>query len=248
MTKLPISLVIITLNEERNIERCIKSVPFAAEVVVVDSHSTDQTCVIARSLGAKVFNQDWLGFGPQKQLATSKASYDWILNLDADEALSEEAAAEIQAVFSNLNQQAAYSLPRKSFHLGQWIRHGGWYPDRQIRLYHRGFSAWSAKQIHEKIECSLVMSLQQPILHWVFDSLSAQISTNNKYSSLQAEEFIRNKGEFSLVKMMMKPFSKFFECYFLKLGFLDGMPGFIIAIGAAYSVFLRWAKIWEKKK
>jgi glycosyltransferase involved in cell wall biosynthesis len=248
MIKLPISLVVITLNEEKNIERCIKSVPFASEVVIVDSGSQDQTVEIAKKLGAKVDHEKWLGFGPQKNLATQKASYDWILNLDADEALSPELCEEIQNVFSKLNPLCAYSLPRRSFHLGRWIRFGGWYPDRQIRLYHRQHARWSEAQIHEKVEAPQTAALQNDLLHWVFVDLANQVATNNRYSTLLAEQDFQKGKKFSLPKLILKPVSKFFECYFLKLGFLDGLPGFIIAVSAAYSIFLRWSKIWELQK
>lgn len=248
MTKLPMSLVVITLNEEQNIERCIKSVPFASEVLILDSGSQDQTLMKAAGLGAKVITEPWQGFGLQKRRATELAQYDWILNLDADEALSPELQQEIIEKFSQLKPDTAYQMSRKSFHLGRWILHGGWYPDRQLRLYHRKHSNWSPAQIHERIEASSIESLEQPLLHWVFADLSDQIQTNNRYSTLQAQSQYGQGERFSIVKLMVKPMSKFIECYLLKLGFLDGIPGLVIAVGAGYSVFLRWAKIWELER
>lgn len=248
MTKLPLTLAIITLNEEDNIERCIKSVPFASDIVVLDSGSQDKTLNKAADLGARVFSEAWKGFGPQKRRATELAKFDWVLNLDADEVLSPELQAEIFNRFSGLDSERGYLFPRKSFHLGRWITHGGWYPDRQLRLYHRAHANWSENQIHERVLVSKEESFQHPILHFVFKNLSAQIQTNNRYSSLQAESQFQRGDRFSLFKLIVKPWSKFLECYFLKLGFLDGLPGFIIAVGAGYSVFLRWAKIWEAQK
>ncbi len=255
MQKLPLSLVIITLNEEKNIERCINSVPFASEVVILDSGSQDRTRELAqknsKELGIDfVFQeQSWLGYGLQKRKVTALAKHDWILNLDADEALSPELALEIQKRFAQLNPQTAHLLPRKSFHLGRWILHGGWYPDRQLRLYHRRFFNWSEDSIHEKVVASAGgtadISFKSPLLHYVFKNLHDQIETNNRYSGLQAQDHFEREKKFSLFKLLIKPVTKFFECYFLKLGFLDGMPGFIIAVGAGYSVFLRWSKIWE---
>ncbi|PIS10301.1 MAG: glycosyltransferase family 2 protein, partial [Bdellovibrio sp. CG10_big_fil_rev_8_21_14_0_10_47_8] len=149
--KLPLTLLIITLNEERNIERCIRSVPFASQVLVVDSHSKDQTRAIAASLGAQVIEQDWLGYGLQKKRGTEIAQYDWILSLDADETLSPELVQEIQQKWDSLEPEVGYEMPRKSFHLGRWIRYGGWYPDYQLRLYHRKHSQWPDQQIHERV-------------------------------------------------------------------------------------------------
>src|SRR5437763_112391 len=123
----PLSLVVITKNAEDGIARCIKSVPFATDVVIVDSGSTDRTCEIAESLGARVFREDWRGYGPQKRRATELAKTDWVLSLDSDEALSEEAQFELQGVLKNALQTEAFAFPRLSFHMGRWIRHGGWY-------------------------------------------------------------------------------------------------------------------------
>lgn len=246
--KLPVSLVIITLNEERNIERCIRSVPFASEIVVVDSGSTDKTLEIAKGLGATVHHYPWQGFGIQKAKATELSHNDWVLNLDADEALSPELAQEIMEKWQSLDPRVGYEMPRKSYHLGRWIMHGGWYPDAQLRLFNRQHSGWQKVPIHEKVEAAEKQRFKKPLLHWVFKNISHQVITNDRYSSLQAEDHIRKGKKFSLLKLVIKPWVKFIECYFLKLGFLDGFAGFVIAVGAAYSVFLRWVKIWELQK
>jgi len=245
MQKLPLTLTVITKNEERNIERCLRSVPFASEIIVVDGESTDRTVEIAQKLGAQVFIEEWKGFGPQKQLAVDRAKNDWILSLDADEALSPELATEIQQKFASLKPEVGYQLPRRSFHLGRWIDYGGWFPDRQLRLFHRKHGKWTPVQIHEKVLTSTQESLNSPIHHWVFQSLAHQVKTNDRYSSLQAEELFQKGQRYSFFKLLIKPYSKFIETYFLKRGFLDGLPGFIISISAAYSVFLKWSKLWE---
>jgi len=243
--KLPLSLIVVTLNEEANIERCLKSVPFATEIVVVDSFSTDRTVEIAQKMGARVIQEQWRGYGPQKAFAVSQATNEWILSLDADEALSPESQNEIQTKFATLNPEAGYELPRKSFHLGRWILHGGWYPDRQLRLFNCRHSQWSDNSLHEKVQVKHKERLEQPILHWVFDDLSDQVITNDKYSTLGAKSLAESGQSFSLLKLIFKPWGKFIECYFIKLGFLDGLPGFVIAVGAGYSMFLRHAKLWE---
>ncbi len=244
-----VSLVVITLNAEAHIAECIRSVPFASDIVVLDSGSTDQTVNIAKNLGARVFVEEWRGFGPQKRRATELAKTDWILNLDADEALSPPLQEELQQMLAGQFKHAAYAIPRVSFHLGRWIWHGGWYPDWQIRLYNRAKANWSTAQIHEKVETGGDLGhLRKPILHYVFKDLSHQVETNNRYSTLGAETLNEKGRGFWLVHLLLKPKVKFFETYIWKRGFLDGLPGFIIAVGAAYSVFLKWAKLWELKK
>lgn len=247
----PLSLIVITKNAEEHIARCLKSVPFAADVVVLDSGSTDGTVEIAKQNGARVFVEEWRGFGPQKQRATQLAKTDWILSLDADEALSVESQAELRALLASEPAPAHFAFPRLSFHMGRWIRHGGWHPDWQIRLYDRRRAGWNANQLHEKVEArdgSSPTRLDQSMQHWVFKNLQDQIQTNNRYSTLGAEELFQKGRKFSLFNLIVKPKVKFIETYVWKLGFLDGMPGFIIAVGAAYSVFLKWAKLWELER
>lgn len=245
VTKLPISLVIITLNEEAHIERCIRSAPFADDVVVVDSHSTDRTGEIAEKCGARVFQESWRGYGPQKSLATSLAKNSWILSLDADEALSPALADEIVQRFASLDAEAGYLFPRRSFHLGRWIGHGGWYPDYQLRLFNKSQSNWNSAALHEKVEVKRQLRMSHDLLHWVFDNLSDQVLTNDRYSTLGAQQWAQAGKTFSVFKLLTKPPTKFLECYLFKGGFRDGLPGFIIAVGAGYSIFLKIAKLWE---
>lgn len=244
--KLPLSLVIITFNEEKNLKACIESVPFASDIVVLDSFSKDKTKDVAVSLGARFYEQSWLGFGPQKNKAVELAQYDWVLSLDADERLSPELQVEIIQQFGKLEKSTGYLLPRISFYLGRWIRYGGWYPDYQLRLFHRRYSKWDQAGIHEKVLAVKTTKFIHPIQHYVFETISHQVITNDKYSGLQAQNlFKQNKSGFSMFKLITKPGVKFIENYFYKRGFLDGLPGFIIAVGSAYSVFLKYAKYWE---
>jgi glycosyltransferase involved in cell wall biosynthesis len=244
----PISLTVITLNAESHIARCIKSVPFAGDVVILDSGSKDRTCEIARELGARVFTEEWKGFGLQKRRAAELAQCDWILNLDADEALSEESKLELMTLLNGEPKVEAFAFPRLSFHMGQWIRHGGWFPDWQVRLFDRRRADWSADSLHEKIEYKTFEKLKHPILHWVFRDLADQVVTNDRYSTLGARQLQARGRKFRVFHLITKPLVKFSETYFWKRGFLDGMPGFIIAVGAAYSVFLRWSKLWEMER
>lgn len=244
----PISLTVITLNAESHIARCIKSVPFASDVVVLDSGSTDRTREIAESLGARVFNEEWRGFGAQKQRATQLAKCDWVLNLDADEALSDESIQELKNLLAQKPTVEALQFPRLSFHMGRWIRHGGWYPDWQVRLFDRRRAGWTSASLHEKVEFKTSHRVQKPILHWVFRDLSDQVVTNDRYSTLGAKQLQEKGRKFRVFHLMTKPLVKFSETYIWKGGFLDGLPGFIIAVGAAYSVFLRWSKLWEMER
>jgi glycosyltransferase involved in cell wall biosynthesis len=248
-TKLPLSLVIITLNEEKNLKACIESVPFASDIVILDSFSKDKTKEIALSFGARFFEQAWLGFGAQKKKAVELAKFDWVLSLDADERLSPELQEEIISRFAGLDSGVGYQMPRRSFYLRRWIDHGGWYPDYQLRLFNRKYANWNQAGIHEKVESSQIEKLTHSIHHYVFTSISHQVLTNDKYSSLQAQQIFEQKQQkFSLFRLITKPPVKFFENYIFKLGFMDGLPGFIIAVGSAYSVFLKHAKLWELEK
>jgi len=242
-----LSLVIITLNEEDNIARCIQSVPFADDIVVLDSGSTDKTLEIAKSLGARTFNQKFKGYASQKNKATQLAENNWVLCLDADEALSPELNQEIQNIlFKDQPHFEAYSCPRLAHHLGRWIRHGGWYPDRQIRLYNRTKGCWEGDALHESFKGPKVGQLKGDIFHWSFKNLSHQVTVNNIYSGRGSLALEQKNKSFSVFMLCFKPISKFIECYIIKLGFLDGLAGYIIAVGAAYSMFLKYAKLWEK--
>ncbi len=247
--KTQLSLAIICLNEAAMIERCIRSVPFATDVVVLDSGSTDGTREIAAALGARVFDEEWRGFRAQKQRATDLCKNDWVLSLDADESLSENSIREISMLFSRPLVNEGYEFPRLSWTMGRWIRHGGWYPDWQLRLFNRKLANWQGgEHVHERVSAANVGRLKEPIQHFPFENLAEQVATNNRYSGLGASELQTRGVRFSCLKLVFKPISKFLETYILKRGFSDGFPGFIISVGAAYSVFLKFAKLWELER
>jgi glycosyltransferase involved in cell wall biosynthesis len=244
-----ISLVIIAKNEARNIARCLDSVPFAGEKLVLDSGSQDDTVRLAQAHGARVVVEEWRGFYRQRVRATELAKYDWVLFLDGDEALSSDLAREIENLMKAGEPAApAYALPRLSYHMGRWIRHGGWYPDRQVRLFDRRRAGWQEGEVHEKVAAEKVDRLKAPILHWVFENLTDQIETNNRYSSLGAEQLRKQGHRPGVCRMLFKAYFKFLETYIWKRGFLDGVPGLVIAVGAAYSMFLKHAKLWEMSR
>ena len=236
-------MVIVALNEESNIERCLKSVHWADEIIVYDSGSTDKTVTIAQEMGAKVTVGPWLGFGPTKNKAAELAANDWILSLDADEVVPTELHEEITSM--NLLNDVAYSIPRLSYYLKHWIRHGGWYPDYQVRLFNRKTAKWTLLEIHEKVEAKNYAKLLNPLNHYVFKSIEHHVATNNRYSGLLAQKLRRQGVAYSFFNFIVKPKVKFFECYVVKLGFLDGWAGYVIAKSASYSVFLKWSKLKE---
>ena len=244
-----ISAAIITYNEEKNIKRCMDSLDFVDEIIVVDSLSSDNTCAIAKELGAKVIDQKFLGHIDQKQLAVENCSNEWVLSLDADEEVSPELKASILELIKNPLEHEAYEMKRVSFHLGKWIRHGGWYPDKKTRFFNKTKAHWGGYNPHDKVivDGSIGM-LEGDLMHYVFDDLRHNIDTNNSYSSIMAEDLAKEDKKFCYLKLFFKPLGKFLEVYIYKRGFMDGMPGFIIAVGAAYSMFLKFAKLWELEK
>jgi len=242
-----LSVTIIACNEAHNIRACLQSIAWADEVIVVDSGSTDQTVEICRQLSAQVIQRPWPGHVRQKQYALEQASGDWILSLDADERLSPEATEEIKRIVLRGSPAAdGFILPRQSYYLGRWIRHGGWYPDYKLRLVRRGTAAWGGDDPHDKLILQgRTAKLQGKILHNVYASIADQLRTVDSFSRITAEQWHRQGRRSSLALMLLKPPARFLECYVWKLGFLDGMPGLIIAVITSYYAFLKWAKLWE---
>jgi len=249
MPRPPLSVTIITLNEETNIARAIESVRgFAQETLVVDAGSSDRTVEIARNLGAKVITNPWRGYGQQKNFAQTQAGYDWVLNIDADEEVSPELGIEIQQSLEHAETSGVvgYSAPRLSRYLGRWIRHGGWYPNRLVRLSNRKHSAWTEPDVHEELVVrGPVVPLSHDLLHYPFQDIGEQIETNLRFSRLGSNA-IRKRGQGkSLLLLLLKPIGKFIETYVLKAGFRDGIPGLIISVNAAHSIFLKYAYLFE---
>lgn len=240
-----LSITVITKNEAPNIEACLRSVQFADQIVVLDSGSTDDTVHIARSLGAEVSTSlDWQGFGVQKNRALALANSDWVLSLDADERLSPELQAEIRAV---LDAPAfdAYSFPRLSSYCGQYMHHSGWYPDRVTRLFRRQAAQFSDDLVHERIvTSSIVGKLQCQLLHESYRSFEAVLDKTNRYSSAGAQSLLNKGKTASLGTALGHGLWAFFRTYFLRLGFLDGRMGLVLAISIAEATYYRYLKLW----
>jgi glycosyltransferase involved in cell wall biosynthesis len=238
-----ISATIITLNEERNIARAIESLRCADEIVVVDSGSNDRTVEIAEKLGGRVVESAWAGYANQKNLAAEQATYDWILSIDADESLSEALEAEIWRLKKSGPECDAYTMPRMAQYLGRWIRHSGWYPDRKVRLYHRRKATWEGEFVHESVAVSgRVGHLDSNLLHFTCSSLSEHLKTMDRYTTLAAEQVLSTGEQVTWTRLILVPPWTFFQTYFLKLGFLDGLEGLAIANMAALYNFVKYAK------
>lgn len=247
-TKPKLTIAVIAKNEADRIPVLLQSASIADEIVVVDSGSSDGTADVCRTWGARVVQHEWLGYAAQKQLAMDLATGDWILNLDADEALSVESSQEILQILRRSDPEVnGYSLPRMSRYLGRWILHGGWYPDRKIRLVRRGCGKWIGDTLHEKLEVAgKVDELQAPLLHYVYRDIVDQVRTINRFSSVSAAGRKNSVGSLYVLLGVLHAVGKFIECAIWKRGFLDGIPGIIIAMNSAFYIFLKHAKAWEK--
>jgi glycosyltransferase involved in cell wall biosynthesis len=241
-----LAAIVITRNEEKNIERCLKSVAFCDEIIVVDSESQDKTRELAARFTTRVYERKWQGYSDQKNYALSLTECEWVLSIDADEEISDELKNDILSVVTREDPVSAYSIRRKTIHLGRWIRYGGWYPNQLVRLFKPKEGQWEGPELHESWKTQgQVSSLKGHLLHYSFEDLADQVARNNHYSTLGARQLRREGKRFSGVKLLSKPIGKFLETYLVKRGFLDGYPGFIISVSAAYSVFLKWSKLWE---
>ncbi len=244
-----LSVAIITWNEEANIRRTLESVAWADEIIVVDSGSIDRTVAICREYTDKIVHQDWLGFARQKNLAIDKATGDWVLSLDADEPVEPALVEELRGILAAPQALDGYRIPRKTFFLGKQIRYGGWYPDRNLRLFRKGAGRFEERAIHEAIKVQgAVGNTRHAILHYAYPDLASYMSSINKYSTL-AVTVMTEKGvtrfKAGWVNILFRPVGTFVIKYFLRLGFLDGKHGLILNLFHSYYVFAKYAKAWE---
>ena len=241
-----ISAIIITCNEEKNIGRCLSSMDWVDEIVVVDSQSTDDTKKIASEFTQKVFDIKWEGFGKAKDHAKDKASHPWILSVDADEVVTEDLKEEIQNITKSEDSLNGYYVPRKSNFLGKWIKHGGWYPDYVLRLFKKDKAKFNHSMVHEKVEVNgRTGYLRNDLLHYTDPNFDHYLEKLNKYTSLGAEELFRKGKKAKLFDVIFRPLAVFFKMYFVKKGFLDGVSGFILAVCSAFHVFSKYVKLWH---
>ncbi|MCX6136066.1 MAG: glycosyltransferase family 2 protein [Ignavibacteriales bacterium] len=222
------------------------AVRWADEIIVVDSESKDRTVEIARKYTSNVFIERWLGFAAAKSFGLSKTNSEWILWLDADERVTPELANEIQILLKLNPDQAAFRVKRKAYFLGKWIRHSGWYPGRVTRLFHRNRARFNSAAVHEGLEIDgIISNLNNDLLHFTDPNLYHYISKLNRYTSLAANESHMRGKRCSRIDIFLRPAWQFTRMYFVRLGFLDGKPGLLLAILSASYVMTKYAKIWE---
>ncbi|MBN2398760.1 MAG: glycosyltransferase family 2 protein [Candidatus Aminicenantes bacterium] len=249
--KMKISAVIITLNEEERLPDALASLRgIVDEIVVVDSYSTDRTPEISRQAGVTFYQNRFDDYGQQKNFAMHKAEHEWILNLDADERVSPElkkAMMELKAQKPPENI-AAFSITRKAFYLGRWIRHSGWYPDRKIRLFRKSKSSWQGR-IHERLHVTgLVAPLPGVILHYTYRDINDHIRRLNHYSNFQSEEIIRQRKKCLFLRLLILPPVTFLRHYIWRLGFLDGFAGLVIAVVSSWGTAMKYFKAIAGKR
>lgn len=244
----PLSAVIITRNAKNHIPACLDSVAFADEVVVVDSGSTDGTAEIAAAKGARVVQKEWLGFGPQKQFAVEQAKNDWVLCVDSDERISPELRASIEAALA-APVSPVYRMARRNQFLGRWLAHGEGYPDWSPRLFNRMNARWSDDLVHEKVLYAVTPgTLKGDLMHDSYDDLAAYLERQNRYTTLQARRDFERGRQAGIFHLVLSPIVRFFKFYVFRLGFLDGVPGFLhICIGCMNSS-IKYAKLMELRR
>ncbi len=248
-----ISAVIITLNEEQNIGRCIDSLSgVAEEVIVLDSFSTDKTAEICQAKRVKFFQKRWQGFSASKNYANDLATMDFVLSVDADEVLSDELRQSIIEQKKN-PVFIAYSVNRLTNYCGQWIHYCGWYPDTKIRLFKRGEAMWTG-EIHEELAFSSrveIKKLKGDLLHYSFPTIASHIGTLNSFSEIAAKEAFSKKKKVSFIlHIILNPLFTFFKKYIFQKGFLDGYYGFIICAISGFANFTKYVKLnelWRKE-
>lgn len=244
-----LSVVIITFNEEKNIEKCIRSVEgLADEIIVLDSFSSDRTAELVQQLGGKVFQRKFDGYGAQKNAATALATNNHILFLDADELLSEELRTSIMQEKKKNFPADGYIMNRLNHYCGKWIRHGSWYPDKKLRILNRTKGEWSLDIVHESLESregSKIQHIKGDLLHYTYSTFEEHVDKNNRYSSLSAQLLYQKGKKASWIKIIFNPFWAFFTSYFIRGGFLDGLYGYIIAINIAHLTFLKYIKLYQ---
>ena len=244
-----LSVVIITKNEEKNIERCLRSVAWADELFILDSGSTDGTLEICRRFGCRIVETPWLGFGPTKHLAVDSARFDWILSVDADEEVSTELRDTVREILDGEPEYPVYRIRRQSYYLEKLIRHSGWNHDYPLRLFDRRKGNFNDKESHESVEVAgLKGSIEAPLIHYPYPTLQSHVDKMNLYAELVARGKFQQGKSSSPGYAILAGITKFLKMYILQAGFLDGRHGLMLALNSAYGVYLKYVKLWQLKR
>jgi glycosyltransferase involved in cell wall biosynthesis len=244
-----VSAIVIVYNEEKNIRRCLESLSWADEMVVVDSYSQDRTKEVASLFTDKIFDVKWEGFGKKKEFAREKASYDWVLSIDADEVVSDQLKKEIQKIIEKDESFDGYYISRLSNFLGKWIRHGGWYPDYVLRLFRKNKARFDQSLVHERLTLDgKVGYLENPLLHYTDPDIAHYLVKMDKYTTLGAGTLFQEGKSATLFDLTIRPVAVFLKMFILKSGFLDGWHGFLLACFSSFHVFTKYAKLWHLRK
>jgi glycosyltransferase involved in cell wall biosynthesis len=244
-----LSVTIIAWNEEERLRACLESVAWADEILVIDAESTDKTVEVAREFTDRIWVRTWPGFAAQKNFALDQATGEWVLSLDADERVTPELQARIGRIVRANGPADGYSIPRKNIFWGAWVRHGGLYPDYQLRLFRRASGRFVDSAVHESVVVEgRVETLAEPLLHHSYRGLEDFVTRSNRYSTLAAHEIVGRGGRAGLGDLALRPLGRFLSMYVLRRGFLDGWRGFVLAVLYANYVFLRMAKTWEARR
>ncbi|MDZ7265745.1 MAG: glycosyltransferase family 2 protein [candidate division KSB1 bacterium] len=247
--RIRLSALVITKNEAGNIQECLASLHWVQEIIVVDAESEDNTAALAHKFTNKVFVRKWQGYAAARQFALEQCHGEWVLWVDADERVPVELREEICALLSGTPACAAYELPRLANFLGRWIMHGGWYPGHVVRLFRRELADFNHRRIHEGVEVrGRIGRLQNHLLHYTDRDLRHYFEKFNRYTSLAAEELQQSGRRFHWWDLLFRPPWMFLRMYVFKTGFLDGLPGFILACLSSAYVFTKYAKLWELEK
>jgi len=244
-----ISACVLTFNEERKIERCLKSISWCDEIVVMDSFSTDRTLEICRRYTERVYQHEWMGYVGQRNLIRDLAAHPWILFLDSDEEVSPQLRVEIMAEFERgTSDVVGYEFPRQVYFVGKWIRHGEWYPDIKLRLFRKAYGRTEGQEPHDRVAVrGRVKRLKGALWHYTYDDVRDCIDTLNRFSSITAQQRFVKGGRCGWTDVTIRPFLRFLKGYILKRGFLDGAHGFMIAYINAFGVFAKNCKLWESE-
>ena len=250
MSRARLSVVVVAQNEEERIRACLESASWADELIVVDAESSDKTATVARELTDHVFVRPWPGFAAQKNFGLEQARGDWILSLDADELVSIPLRQEIAAILAGGGEHAGYAIPRRNVFWGRWIRHGGLYPDWQLRLFRRGRGRFTERTVHESVTVDgSVGRLNGHLEHRSYRDVADFLERADRYSTLAAGEWLAaGRRSRPLTDLVVRPAGRFLTMYVARAGFLDGWRGFLLAVLYAYYVLMRSAKVWERTK